>query len=232
MTDAERAVLVVYIDMVDVNGKCWPSVATVAKRSGIKVRSVYNANRLLSEKRFLDRRQTAKGKGSITYLSAPLHPDAPVHPDAVPPAPRCSTPLQPDAGDPCTGMQTEVIHRSNTLKDNNEGKPRKRGKVSISVADVPLPETLNTPEFAVAWEKLFEHRKEIGKPMTKLAAQQMLDLMEAEGVEGSIRKIELAIANGWRGVIFADSKGSHKSNGNGNGFYPTASPPKVGRINA
>jgi len=59
-----------------------------------------------------------------------------------------------------------------------------------------------TPEYTEMLKKLFLHRKEIKKPMTKNALEQTIKLLRTLDTDSErIECITLSIANGWQGVF-------------------------------
>lgn len=65
----------------------------------------------------------------------------------------------------------------------------------------PLPTSLDTVEFRIAWEDWLRDRRTRRKPVTELAAQRQLANLEKWGVAKAIQAIENAIANGWTGLF-------------------------------
>ncbi len=64
----------------------------------------------------------------------------------------------------------------------------------------PLPESLDTPEFRQAWERWLRHRREIGSPLKRTAAESNLRTFEKWGVARAIAAIDNTIFKGWVGL--------------------------------
>lgn len=89
--------------------------------------------------------------------------------------------------------------------------PPKGGKGSGKDFDplsVGLPPELDCDSFRAAWKLWCDHRREIGKRLTPQATSQQLAKLATFGAADAVVKIETAVANGWQGVVFADSRGS------------------------
>lgn len=89
--------------------------------------------------------------------------------------------------------------------------PPKGGEGSAKDFDplsVDLPPELDCDSFRAAWKLWCDHRREIGKRLTPQATSQQLAKLATFGAADAVVKIETAVANGWQGVVFADSRGS------------------------
>ncbi len=74
--------------------------------------------------------------------------------------------------------------------------------------DLALPKILDTPDFREAWEAFVHHRMHDCRPKCPLsdrAAAILLRKLCAYGPRKAADLLELAVMNGWRGVLFSDS---------------------------
>ena len=74
-----------------------------------------------------------------------------------------------------------------------------------------MPASLRTENFLKAWVEWQQHRREIRKKLTPLAAHRQLAQLEAMGEARAIAAIEHSIQNGWTGIF--ESKDVHNGNG-------------------
>lgn len=82
-------------------------------------------------------------------------------------------------------------------KDKEEDKDKKIEKTNF-------PQELDTPEFQSAWAMFLEHRRQIKKYMTPLAASMSIKkLMSLSGGNPvvAVQIIEQSVANGWQGLF-------------------------------
>ncbi len=68
----------------------------------------------------------------------------------------------------------------------------------------PLPESLDTARFKDVWSRWIQHRREIKAPLKPSQATGQLKKLAKEGEGSACERIERSIANGWRGLWFAD----------------------------
>jgi hypothetical protein len=66
---------------------------------------------------------------------------------------------------------------------------------------VPVPPSLNTPEFRTAWAAWAEYRRQAKKPLTEIGAKRLLAKFATWGPAASAAAIDESIANGWQGVF-------------------------------
>lgn len=74
-------------------------------------------------------------------------------------------------------------------------------KPKRTAADVPIPESLDTPEFRAIWKSWLDDRKERRKPVTARAAEMQLQDCEKFGQEVAIEAIRRAIKGQWQGIF-------------------------------
>ena len=94
---ARRAVLVALADMANHAGACWPSVATIARRACLSVRSVFNHLAALVRAGLIQRRQRIGRSNLFTLTLAPPSDGPTVPPDQATnaPAPEVAPTHQP-----------------------------------------------------------------------------------------------------------------------------------------
>jgi hypothetical protein len=93
-------------------------------------------------------------------------------------------------------------------------KPAKPGTSLPS----PPPSLAQSPVFMASWRDWIQHRREIRKKMTPLAAQRQLDRLAKMGPDAAAKAIENSITHGWQG-IFPDEDTQKRSNTNGTGSH-------------
>lgn len=114
---------------------------------------------------------------------------------------------------PVQGIALEQdIARARTcthVQAHGEGKGRERkgreqegkGKeVSSAVADPPLPERLDVPDFRDAWGRWVKHRSEIKKPLKPTMVTEQIEQFAQWGPERAVAAIKWTIAKGWQGI--------------------------------
>lgn len=94
---ANRFVMIALADNANDAGECWPSVGTVARKTGISSRGVQRAIRWLEENGWISVNKNAGKKGTNAYI---LHPRQGVTPDKVSPTPRQGVTPTPDKVSP------------------------------------------------------------------------------------------------------------------------------------
>lgn len=117
---ARRAVLLTLADMANQAGLCWPSIATLAEKCCLSVRSIFNHLNALEADGLLVRR-TRRGRSSVYSLPcgdstgqpAPLEPATPKMQPPAPPS-RQSDALEPKASALSPGLS--VVSVVNTMQ--------------------------------------------------------------------------------------------------------------------
>ena len=103
----------------------------------------------------------------------------------------------------------------NTEEDKNPPTPlaAKAAKRQEPGEDVPIPASLDTPDFRAAWSARLEfRRKDLRKPLTARSARQQFTEFESCGVQAAITAIRRSIASGYTGV-FPDANQSGRMAG-------------------
>ena len=66
---------------------------------------------------------------------------------------------------------------------------------------IPIPPTLDTPEFREAWAAWQQHRREIRKKLTPTTVDRQLKKLAKYGPTGAVASIEASIEAGWTGLF-------------------------------
>lgn len=189
----QKIALVKLADTAGDDGKCWPSIATVARECGCDERSIYRALDTLESKRHISRSKRS-GTSSI-YI---VHPCQAVTPDSLSPVTESPHPCQA-VTQPLTQCQA---NRKGTVKNP------KMERIPKAEPD-PLPLPFSSSEFAEAIDSYRQHRKEIGKPLKPTGEKLLYRQLEKMGEKQSIASMSRSIANGWQGV-FPEKQTGHQ----------------------
>lgn len=155
----QKLVMVALADRANEDGVCWPSVQTLAEKTGISVRGVQTTIRSLEDLGLLERQETA-GKSNRYLLKLPLHT---VHPTIeATPAPCAPLPPQDVHPTPAPGApNTSMIHQST----NKETDTRLRREADAPPKAGPFQDAinaqsrqgrarLNRPKAWAAWQRI------------------------------------------------------------------------------
>lgn len=222
LSATQKLVLVSLADQSNDEGVCWPSIASLMRRTCLSERAVRNALRALEDVRLL--RTNARDGSSNWYTVTPLAytpaPDAPLHqmpptpaPDAPHPGTTCRTPRHQMPPEPS-------LNHQGTVKEPKA--PRKRA----SAESVAPPEWLDLE----AWQKFIEYRKRKA-PLTAHAAELAIAELAKLHDQGHdpVAVINQSILNGWRGLFaLKDNHAAHRSNHRG---HRESEAERVQRIN-
>jgi hypothetical protein len=66
-------------------------------------------------------------------------------------------------------------------------------------SEIPLP--FSSEEFKGLWADWLDHRKELKKPVTQLAAKHQLKFLLELGESAAMQSIHTSIRNGWQGIF-------------------------------
>jgi len=89
-------------------------------------------------------------------------------------------------------------NRSHNATPYTKEDPKKTQRARS--ADSELPEVLDNSTFRQAWADWQTHRRQMKKPLTKIAASRALAKLARMGSTRAIAAIEHSIANNWRGI--------------------------------
>ena len=119
------------------------------------------------------------------------------------------------------GESPQAASGGNESNKKPKGK-RKASAKPVDIAAMSLPAVLDTPDFRGALDTWFQYRSEKKRPLTETSLLALIKKFEQIGLQGSIERIDTAIANGWQGVVFqVDSNGpATKQNARPNGGIP------------
>ena len=90
-------------------------------------------------------------------------------------------------------------------KEKEKEKEKEKGgnpPKTPPVDSIKIPDNLNNEKFLQAWEEFKKHRIEKKARLTPTASVKLLKMLSEMGSDQAIIKIDHAIANGWKGVIF------------------------------
>ena len=108
------------------------------------------------------------------------------------------------ATDQTTDSTTDsTTDRTHTKKNKEETKKKQRKDTSGK-----LPSELDTVEFGNAWSEWEQHRREIKKTLTPLAAKRQINLLLKMGHDRAIAAIQHSVMQGYAGIYEAGSRGS------------------------
>lgn len=104
---------------------------------------------------------------------------------------------------------------------SGEGKPKRKPKPKQTPEAVPIPASLDSPDFRAVWADWIADRRTRNKPLTELAARKQLDQLAPFGPQQAVEAVKKSIACGWSGVFTDKLKP----------VAPTAPPPPPGSRN-
>lgn len=197
----EKLVLLALADQANDEGThCWPSVATISKRSGQNERTVRRALRSLEGKGHLtcnERRGT-----STNYVVHPGH-----HAPPVKLPPRTKTTQTPDTTPPHPGHHApQTINEP--LEPSIDAKASKR--VRERKPEIVIPDWIPQP----AWTGWLDSRKAKATPHVVELAIGKLEKLRRDGHDpGEV--LNQSSLNGWRGLFpLKDSSNGHARQSN------------------
>lgn len=96
-------------------------------------------------------------------------------------------------------LANERMKRSRYAASATKAQPEKRREEKRDKP--PIPPSLDTPEFRLAWDDFSLHRSEIRKPLTATAERRLLGKLQEWGALRAVAAIEHSIASGWQGIF-------------------------------
>lgn len=220
----ELLMLLAIADFADDDGRAYPSVPTLAKKTRMQPR---NANYVLAELQRsgeLSVLRNAGPRGANLYRInlVRLHADpapgcSPAHDctpeaDCMPakectPAPDCTEPLQPSAQSPASECRLPLhpaaaeppVNHQGTVRGSIKKRPSKSAHAGANCDTPPLPAWVTTDD----WQAFQHHRRQLRKPMTPEAERRCLvdlDALRAEGHDPAA-VINQSIVRGWAGLF-------------------------------
>lgn len=89
------------------------------------------------------------------------------------------------------------------IRGSGKGKGKgKKGSAEGKHLPEPPAQLVEQNGFIAAWEEFVQHRKEIGKKLTTLAAQRILSSL-LERPKDSVMALGIAVRRGWQGIEWA-----------------------------
>jgi hypothetical protein len=209
MSPVQKSVLISLADNANDQGVCWPSIATIGKRTCVSERAVQNAIKWLEQHGLLTANRANGRHTSYTVTPASYSPPQDMHPrtkctgaaDAPTPA--------ADAGDPRTGCVAPPHQMPTNRKEPSEEpslnrQPARRApRVALhgQILNLELPDWLPFD----SWDAWCEHREAKAKdaPWTlaaaKVSIKRIKKLLDAgQSVETTIDE---AVLRGWTGLF-------------------------------
>lgn len=198
-----KSVLVALANQADSDGKCWPSIAYIAKRVEIEPRSVMRNITYLIDNGFMEReRRGGDGEGRKTNI---YHMKMQRDTESL----RGSNVTQSHEGqrDTKDTINGSNVTQSHQQRDTESPKQSLNNQLKINNQQCAREPTL--PDFinGDSWADWLQHRKEIKKKATPLAQKKMItQLSKLHQTGHDVNEcIDYSIANGWAG-IFAPNK--------------------------
>jgi len=112
-----------------------------------------------------------------------------------------------------TSIRVQVSRNAHSV---TSALPEKRREEKRRVSKTPLPPNyelppeLDTVEFGNAWAEWEQHRREIKKKLTPMAAKRQINSLAKMGFSQAIAAIHFSIEKGYTGIFEAKSKGKNK----------------------
>lgn len=94
---------------------------------------------------------------------------------------------------------------TNTPLPPKGGDGDRKRSPQIYGESIPIPASLDVPEFVSAWKLWLDEKFNRKHKLTEQGWIQQLAALSELGPDGAVAAIKAAIANGWRGVVFADT---------------------------
>ena len=99
---------------------------------------------------------------------------------------------------------THKSRTKNAQERHQRREEERRGEVNTpkppAGAVIEIPASLQTPEFAAAWERWGQHRREIKKPLTPTSSDRQLASLASMGPARAVAAIDHTIEKGWQGI--------------------------------
>ena len=121
LTPAETLVLVILAEFADDSGRCWPSLASVARKAKMTERGVRGIIRRLEEAGHVAT-EISKGRGSNRYLIAP-NPEPPSGFNGSNPEPRSGSNPEPPAGSKAANPERRCTQPGTAVPPNRQEPP-------------------------------------------------------------------------------------------------------------
>lgn len=192
LSATKRLILLALAHHADEAGKCYPSIARLARRTGLCERAVRSNIRSLQADGFLSVNEAVGPGGSNVYFVRST-PAANAPRQEMPPGSRCTTPRQEIP-------QTPAGDAAKPLRKIIEPSVRAREQAVIEVLSQVLSRDVA--------KNFTAHRHALKKPMTEHAAKLVVSELSGHGDADAVAN--LSIMNGWQG-LFPDRVPSKQS---------------------
>lgn len=73
--------------------------------------------------------------------------------------------------------------------------------VLVSAEPSPIPDSLNTPEFVLAWEEWIKYKKQKRQKLTTITINRQLSMLSRFPVTEAVAMIDQAMEKGWTGIF-------------------------------
>jgi hypothetical protein len=217
-------VLLTLATYVDDNGECFPSYAELVKVTGLSLNTVRRAiSAMPANEMAIIEKGKAVGRPSKYRIIINERSDANCAHGEHSSEPNYAHGEHSQNGD-CAHSEHTTMPKNEpnyahggtlTLQEHTIEQPKARkrasGLSSKASEDVPIPPTLDTPEFRTAWDEWLQHRRQIKKPLQPLSQQKQLDEFTSWGPDRAIAAIDHTIRKSWQGIREPDRQNSHKS---------------------
>lgn len=183
LNTTQKMVMLALADNADDDGKCWPSIAHIAKKCSLKERAVYGALKSLDEAGYISRihgeRKTTVYKLNPA-LNAPMHN---MHP-------------APDAGDPLHNMHpTPALNAPRTIIEPSREPSKVNRETDVSRKRVPKARKYPEDFEKGLWDRWPEKRRR-DKPKAYTAWREALQRAGPDeilaGLEAYLKSSEVA----------------------------------------
>lgn len=191
----------------DKYGWCWPSQATLSRMLHKSQQSISRDIKKLEELGYIQVTPRFDGEtGARISNKMRILFDT----DAAPTTSEVVYPTTSEVVYPTTsevvGVTTSEVVKNDPNNDLIE-RPKESGATASVAAkrntdNVPIPDSLNTPEFVEAWNRWKKYRSEIRKPLRPTTTKAQLKKAAEYGAGDAIKVIELSIENGWIGLFW------------------------------
>lgn len=187
MDSTPKFVLLSLADQANDSGECWPSVANLAKRTGLSERTVqYAIKQLVADGRITISERAGRSTIFTVQTPATVAPPNEIHPRS-----HCTPPPQPVHPTPATIAPGGATGAPRTQR-NRQGT-QKEPKGALAVPDwVP----------SVEWSDFIESRKEKGGVTSRAMGLlvKRLDELRRQGFDpGAV--LNQSTMNGWKGLF-------------------------------
>ncbi len=175
----EKFVMMALADCANDAGECWPSIATLVRKTSASERTVQRAIKSFEDNGHLSRREVP-GRG-VRYFLHPRQSDTPV--TVAPPSQRRAPPSQCHPTPVTVTPKPSMNHQEPSLDASHPRGARPAGKPD---GEKPSKDKPVIPDWIPAepWNGYLEMRKRIGKAPTDYAVKLMIGKLERWRADG------------------------------------------------